>query len=173
MLYGEQFGTRPSLSVAAAILRKLRWSITFQELPPNFATFILTKPTAGRQGAATICPPALEPREVPHFPETTSVQQTITPLAGKERPEAQNLLWSAFSVCSTAKLQRLPWPHLHVGIQALASLLLRGAGLTYSAVSVPVLSGGSREHSPAALPDLNKCPVLCKRKRSQILMQDN
>lgn len=86
MLYGEQFGTRPSLSVAAAILRKLRWSITFQELPPNFATFILTKPTAGRQGAATICPPALEPREVPHFPETTSVQQTITPLAGKERP---------------------------------------------------------------------------------------
>lgn len=81
--------------MAAAILCKLCWSVTFQELPPNLATLILTKHTAGRRGAAMMHPTALETKKVPRFPEITSIAQTIVPLDGKERSEVQNMLQSA------------------------------------------------------------------------------
>lgn len=103
--------------MAAAILCKLCWSVTFQELPPNLATLILTKHTAGRRGAAMMCPTALETKKVPRFPEITSIAQAIAPLDGKERSEVQNMLRSAFSEYSTSKLQQLAWPGSRAALQ--------------------------------------------------------
>lgn len=112
-----------SLALSPAFLWQLQSYVNyagashFKNFPPNLATLILTKCTAGRRGAAMIRPTALETKKVPRFPEITSIAQRITPLDGKERSEVQNMLQSASSEYSTSKLQRLAWPRSHAALQ--------------------------------------------------------
>lgn len=100
--------------MAAAILCKFCWSVTFQELPPpRSPTLILTKPTAG--GGEQPDTQTHGDKRVPGFPEMTSVVQTITARQGRRNLESK-IYYRVLSM-STALQSFSVWPCSHAALQ--------------------------------------------------------